>query len=344
MLSIAAFALQRQLCITFLILGNIVGLNRCVLFFNCGLFTIILISLSQRNPAKLAYFINSLIETHHNFYEKWTPQIQRKKFRQTKHLLIIERFLKFLTTSFHIFPILFFLLTLTVPGMDFLLTSLLPTSISNKPYLLLPVAVSYWFYLEAVVGCYLANAFLIFIAFGLELPLIASEFRSKSNNKRSALYRTTMALRTMKNLPVSYRSLELIHQITLEPFSVGLFPLQAIAGQTVLVSKYMLIRHAHELDYVTISILFFIVFIINLPIWTVLLTCGAILSSESIKTIQSWKNIDWKGGNKYKARFAKSCRPLRIECRGVYSIGRLSVPKYFKGISRGTFRTLLAFK
>lgn len=61
------------------------------------------------------------------------------------------------------------------------------------------------------------------------------------------------------------------------------------------------------------------------------------------KTIASWKFVKFKGKDerKFLAKFRKASKPISVGVMGVFEIKRLTVPKFFRGIIKGTFRALL---
>jgi hypothetical protein len=276
-----------------------------------------------------------------NFYflETWAFKSPKSMIDPTVRNL--EKLCGFISISFHIGPVIFSSCVLVAPESDFLITSLLPVFVQNNNFVKFSFTICYWIYAESVTVMCIALANFVLVFCVTLISLITTEFRAKSTNP----YKTIQALRKKENFPKTYRSIEVAHGFYLKTFALGLVPLQSTAGQIVLVSKFMVIRFGHQLDWVTIVMMNFLDFIVIIPFWTIFLTYGALLFSESGKSIKSWRHFEWgKNEKRFKVRFAKSCRPLRIEHRGVYAIGRLSCLSFLRGLSRGTLRTLLAFK
>jgi len=185
-----------------------------------------------------------------------------------------------------------------------------------------------WFYAYVVPG----------------MPLILRELRPMNNfnyNKTRPLYRFSNRLRTIKYLPLIYRSIELIQLNINCLMGVAFIPMQALITQLSLFSICMVITKWKETDGVTKSLL--AVWTVGcLMIWSAALEIGGRLNLEGKRLLRSWK--DWNWSNKDKKLINKirnSCRPISLRAGGFHIIKRTSVLKFLKGIVRGTFRALL---
>ncbi|XP_035709808.1 uncharacterized protein LOC118436251 [Folsomia candida] len=159
------------------------------------------------------------------------------------------------------------------------------------------------------------------------------------------------ALRSPTFLPIEYRSLELVHRITVSQYGPIIPITEALCGYIIILGAFMLIRHSRELDKTAFGIVTMWVTSMLL-LFTWILRFGGIFFTGSKKTINSWKywresgNVIWNSTStlKYMKQFSKSCRPLAIEFPGYYRISNVSVLKFWQGAIRGVVRVLLAFK
>lgn len=85
---------------------------------------------------------------------------------------------------------------------------------------------------------------------------------------------------------------------------------------------------------------------LELLAWTFVLEFGRTLFSKGTKVINSWSNQSWANGREKKCmkKFQKSCKPLVLAYGTSFVIKKLTMPNFYKGISRGTMRILLAIR
>lgn len=78
-------------------------------------------------------------------------------------------------------------------------------------------------------------------------------------------------------------------------------------------------------------------------IWAIVLELSGRFHTQSVRTLASWKGLDFKTGaeKKYMSKFKKGCYPLSIGERGLFIVRRISVLKFLRAIVKGTFRALL---
>ncbi|CAL8072491.1 unnamed protein product [Orchesella dallaii] len=180
------------------------------------------------------------------------------------------------------------------------------------------------------------SAILTYVAF--LVPIQSKEFRvdnihgQKSNDK----------LRTAKYLPKTYRCFELLTNFQNITLSQYLIPCQTAIMYLILFCNTMLIRRWEKLN-AALRVSLILLSVLAMFLWGLVLKVFGRMDVWSQKTLKSWKDHNWGSvrDNKYMRKFRKSCRPLRIGYGRCYIIRPLSVLKFLKGISRGTFRALL---
>ncbi|XP_035705689.1 uncharacterized protein LOC110847659 isoform X2 [Folsomia candida] len=123
-------------------------------------------------------------------------------------------------------------------------------------------------------------------------------------------YRSSWRLRTVGNLPIAYRSVEILHHAMMKTFGPLILPIQAILGNGTLLVSYTVIRHWNNLQPAQSFMLVLIVLIV-LTFWVVALQTGCYFYKESSKTLTSWScNGRSKMHFNYIKKFKKSCKPL----------------------------------
>lgn len=184
------------------------------------------------------------------------------------------------------------------------------------------------------------SAFFMYLM--LILPIQSKEFRVGRIPGQQALPK----LRTVAHLPNIYRGFQLLTNIqnyTLSPF---LLPLQTVALYLTIFCNIMLIRYWGILNS-SLHLLFILLSFVSLVLWTLILSTFAKMHMWGKKSLQSWKGHIW--GNRramlYMKAFHLSCRPLSVGCGKFYVVKPISVLRFLRAASRGTFRVLLlAFK
>jgi hypothetical protein len=184
---------------------------------------------------------------------------------------------------------------------------------------------------------------LVFGLFYIDLvvPMITIELKS-----RLSKYETSAALRSSSKRIVSvYRSIEILHIGLVELLTWGIFPLRFVFTNLILFCNFMLIRHFHDLDIPTKAILC-VWSMMALCVWTIFLQFGGHLYTGSWAAIKSWKYFQWQNRfeGKIFGKVRKSMRPLKVGVGCYFTIKRLTVLKFLRGIVRGTMKALLAIR
>ncbi len=157
-------------------------------------------------------------------------------------------------------------------------------------------------------------------------------------------YKTCDNLREAKNIRLVYRSLQILHQHCLLycPFGIylAIFNFGFIATTvyiTFALAGYWKLLSGYARTLLILGDLFVIAY------WIFILQVGCLLFDGSKKVLMSWKIHDWglKEQNKLMSKFCRSCTPILLCYGSSFVVGKLSILRYFRVITRGTIRALL---
>ncbi|CAL8121202.1 unnamed protein product [Orchesella dallaii] len=231
------------------------------------------------------------------------------------------------------------------PRAPFLLGNIIP-----KENFILPVRIAftilYLIVFLSINGNLLAVAFIVCIYLLYMTIFVTNEFLMVGiGAQKKQKYKTRNSLRAVRNIMVAYRTTEILHQNFLRTVGILFVPLHALTGNLVIFSNYVVITQSSEMNGWLSAMLFMWSLSAGIFWWAVL-EIGRYISTRGSRVLSSWKLGDWGSplNSKIMLRFGKSCRPLMLNYRSTYVIGRQSSIKFVKGITRGTFRVLLTLK
>ncbi|OXA53672.1 hypothetical protein Fcan01_10180 [Folsomia candida] len=144
------------------------------------------------------------------------------------------------------------------------------------------------------------------------------------------------------NIMREYSCLNLINMEVMETMGLLLLYIHSTYGQFCLFCNFVSIKKWDSLTYFTKVML--ISWSVNGQlVWGLILETFGRMDMEAKKVPKSWKLI--KSGEKIErkilSKFRKSMRPLTFGEEGVFTMKRMTVLKFFRGIIKGTFRALL---
>ncbi len=156
------------------------------------------------------------------------------------------------------------------------------------------------------------------------------------------------SLRKAENLRMIYIQLEILHNNFLDFFGILTIPIYAIVLNLVLFSNFSLIRYWDALNFVIVGIL--LIWSVNSALLLVVIWgfFGDVhnLGAKVLKSILQKKG-GW-GGRRIETmemkKFVKSRKLLSYGLGKIYVIKRLSVLKFLKAVTYGTFKLLLTIK
>ncbi|CAL8145615.1 unnamed protein product [Orchesella dallaii] len=162
---------------------------------------------------------------------------------------------------------------------------------------------------------------------------------------RKTGYNTRTCLRTFQKLPHSYRSLQLLHGAAMQLYGPMLVPFQTLCTNQILFCNFILCTRWEETEILhRVILIFWSVF--TMLGWGEVLKFSGALYLDGQRTLTSWKHWKWgtRRENRYMKRFGRAAKPIRVHDGTCYTIRKLTVLKFFRGIVRGTFRMILIEK
>jgi len=191
-----------------------------------------------------------------------------------------------------------------------------------------------------MMSVFMCYAVILWAILLIALPFVIKECHAGLKN-----YRTKDSMRDVKNILLVYRTIEIIVKLWMGVFGYIFIPAQTLCGQIGLVISYTLINTSHLIDTQTFIALV-IIFVVTQSVWMSVLIFGGTLANKGVLGLRSWRLLKTKNSKeaKYIAKYRKGCSPLKIGLLGVFTIKRLTFPKYVYGLTRSIFRALLTFK
>ncbi|CAL8085452.1 unnamed protein product [Orchesella dallaii] len=324
-------------CIRFKLEGNIDDFNLIFTFAIANITTIVVFGINNLFYEDTSLVFNSYVHLLYNLQDKYMPATDYDP-RTSKVMKVLEFLTISIIINMTILAFLTSLMTIVVPSHPVLPTSLIPPSFKYGIILKMILFPLQMFIPFSVYGALALAMIDIFVYSATVIPFFINELRIGRGQ-----YKTLDSLRTPKNLMVTFRSFQLLHQMAMTCFGVAIVPCQTTVSNLILFSNFMFIRHRAELQpetncmlvgWSTLSLLF----------WMFVLELGGRLHSRGREVLKSWKMHDFgdKGVNRCMSKFRKSCQPLSMNFGRTYVIRRLTILKFLRGLTTGTFRLLVA--
>lgn len=207
-----------------------------------------------------------------------------------------------------------------------------------------------------VIICYTYPFFMILVFYltlaGLCGTLVLSAFivlpfnllELRLNRK---FYFTGEKLRTAAVLQSEWRIFQNLMLQTNNFIGIVLVPMHTLFVKFIIVCTYMILRHEAGMSNTT-KLMCKIWAFMSVTFWGSALLLGGLVHLYGGRVLRSWKYHNWpeltKRERKIFSKFRKSCLPTVIGYGRTYIIRRLSVLKFFRQLSVGLLRTLLALK
>jgi len=171
-------------------------------------------------------------------------------------------------------------------------------------------------------------------------PIYTKELRIGRGN-----HKMEDTLRNPKNIRHIFRCLQVLHANIFCVLGLVILVCNASFMLTSIYCNFVLIRYWDELQGFS-KMQFLNWSVIFVWSWQFILEFGRYISSKGGKVLASWKGNKWGSmrENRVMERFHRSCKPIVLAYGNHFVIGRLSILRYFRGITRGTFRALLTTK
>ncbi|CAL8136430.1 unnamed protein product [Orchesella dallaii] len=302
--------------------------------WNFAVMIFILALLQVTNANELRVLCNAVVTYTENLSAFYTRRHEgtQNKIRRLKQLLIIIILVSTLSQTVAITHHCLFPTDVAYPW-----------SIMSEDDFTLPIylfLVNSYAVGQTIVGTLMNLQMTAIVAYIYTLTvIILPEF---TTGRPSTSYGISGKLRTFQRLPQFYRGLQILHSRALNLYGWMMIPFQTLCLNQVLFCNYILTTRWKEMEDLHKALLL---------LWSVMITIiyggvleyGGRLFQVGTKTLRSWEHFNWGTNwrNKYMKRFGKACRPIRIHYGNRYTIRKLTVLKFFRGIVRGTFRALL---
>lgn len=154
-------------------------------------------------------------------------------------------------------------------------------------------------------------------------------------------YRTTDSLRTGHNLRITYRSLEILHNLQMEISGILLYPMNWLMMKMVIVCGVSFIKY-HKYMSPLVKWMVCGWTVTGLISWGFALEECGYMFQYCQRAITSWKYHDWGKERKVMSKFRKSCRPMKVAYHKFFSIKRISVLKFFRSVAKSLFKAIVA--
>lgn len=162
-------------------------------------------------------------------------------------------------------------------------------------------------------------------------PIMATDLRATP--KRSDL--------SLANLPKEYRSFEIVHWLSIDPYGNLILPLHITIYTLMMFASAILVQNSQNIGGKTVIIICHYVLGFGI-FWGVLLHFGGYYFTQNLKTVRSWGKLEWSlEDKKYIKKFIKSCKPLQMGDQARFKFNKLTLLFFIRGISRGVVRILL---
>jgi len=186
----------------------------------------------------------------------------------------------------------------------------------------------------------LSNTFLTSIFH--TMPIYIRELRIGQNQNT---YKMSNSLRTAANIRHVFRSLQIMVANGLCFLGIFFLISQATFTWVAVYTNFVLIRYWSQLHLVSKGML--LSWSLSFTgFWVVMLQYGKLLFTKGKRVLGSWKGNKWSSlkANRDMRRFIRSCQPITFSYGRQYVIKRVHLLLYFRGVTRATFKALLATK
>ncbi|XP_035707804.1 uncharacterized protein LOC118435610 [Folsomia candida] len=236
------------------------------------------------------------------------------------------------------------------PYLPFFLPSLLPPAEDDKMWDF-AITHNYWvkisyaafntFYSIAVGQLFLVAAVFPSLYTLTILPLVKNEFRLNHGNSKYK-WNTYKVLRSVTYLPKEYNNVQLMHKQINRSITYVVMVMHWEFLQIILSLNFILLKNWNSLDIFS-KIQLVIMSVMCMMAWTCGLEIIGRFHQMSITTLRSWENLMFRRveEKKYFKKYAKTCQPLVVGLRGVFTIKRLTVLKFTRAVVKGTFKAVL---
>ncbi|CAL8128199.1 unnamed protein product [Orchesella dallaii] len=222
------------------------------------------------------------------------------------------------------------------PRLPFLIGSIIPEKYFILPVRLIVTPIQIYISVSVHITTLLLGIS-IYYYLCMITPIVTQELRMDQKK-----YKTLDRLRTPETLIKVYRSLQLLNISATYSCGPFIVPQQFIFSKFIVYCNYMLIVYSQQMSWATICLLGFWAFTFSLY-WTTLLSFGGYLYVHCRRVLLSWKYHTWNcsSDTKLMSKFRRSCTPITLQFGTTFIIKSLTVLKFIRGLTVGTFRALM---
>lgn len=169
--------------------------------------------------------------------------------------------------------------------------------------------------------------------------ILIKELLLRRGNTR---YITNDQFRESESIRNAYRSLQLLNANIFSFMGIYLMLCNALIMLASIYFNVAMIRYWNDLHFVTKGSMFFCDVVPTIS-WTLILEIGILFDVKGRKVLNSWRNFDWHSDreNRIMKKFCRSCFPILMAYGSMFSVKKAAIMHFYRGISRGTLRTLL---
>lgn len=209
-------------------------------------------------------------------------------------------------------------------------------------FLLRTIAMLIQFYLMLVLVATAIQGTFVIIIYGYYFSAVYTA--ELELGKHETEYKSNPKLRlSSENLRVVYRAFQVLHVHAMHITGPLLLAGNALFTVFVQFQVFVLIRYWTSLE-IYAKLIIMGGYILALVLWTSMLLLGKLLFVKGSIILRSWIGINW--GNQLEnhgmRKFSRSCKPLVLAYGSRFVIRKKSVFVFYKGVTRGIFRALLA--
>lgn len=303
-------------------------------------------------PSSTANYYNVLTRYFEAFQERWIlPREVVKLERQFNAVWTLFYWTTYLT-MFTVPPALCMHI-MYAPTNPMHFTSLFPEDGAIFKLMIIPYTIGALYF-----GAYVISFVQVLVLHGCaEMLLVGRIFSAlKFSRLGESANRVMPEVRKITNLPLVYRSMQIVLRHVSEIHGPYILPLQFVIGKFTVVSTILISKmrktmagglNFGELEFDSIAFLG-----LGIPFvavgWSLYLIAAAGSHRGSVACLASWRHCRWETAyeKRWFKRFRKSCRPLFVGCEGYFKmeVRKLSVVNFIKTMLTGISRSLLGTK
>jgi hypothetical protein len=195
-----------------------------------------------------------------------------------------------------------------------------------------------WVWLVMALYSVLAFTLITIASYGaLIVPIVSKELvREKAIGCKTKAFLRLLP----KHLTMEYRKIEVIQLNVNEQLGFTLISIEALVGETVVFSNFVMLTMWQELDGLTAAVFMFVALTLTIG-WVVFLEAFGMFHDRGK---ESWRLAKWssKMDRIWVQKFVKSCKPLAMRSKEHFCVKRLSSLNFLQGIVVGTLSLVLA--